>query len=68
VTVRQRPLRIAARRQRALLVKLIENGDLEWADEGDIDDGLLQVPNPNVPTTVHIASVEDYLASPWENE
>ncbi|CAM1314430.1 Uncharacterised protein r2_g2499 [Pycnogonum litorale] len=59
-----RPIRVAARRQRELMVVVREGMELEWLDEEDVDSaGLAVPPQPQCPIP-SILSVDDI--NPWQ--
>lgn len=64
-----RPLRVAAWRQRELLVNLIENGDLEWIDEDDAEiDAVTLSQKTKEQPTASVTSVAAHMTTPWEDE
>lgn len=72
INTRVRPIRIAARRQRELMVILAQEElgieEAEWAKEEDVD--LPEGFNENVTlqeTPVTIVQLEEHFSSPWEN-
>ena len=71
VSSRERPIRIAAQRQRELLAAIIADDNLEWIDEDEVDIQDLQIPNMahtynNNP--IPIVSLDDNLSIPWDNQ
>jgi hypothetical protein len=76
IQTRIRPIRVAARRQRELMVIIAnsENGpeDAEWIEENELDlSGRIpgypvEADNTSVPL-MPICSFDDHYASPWEN-
>lgn len=76
IQTRIRPIRVAARRQREMMVIIAnsENGpeDAEWIEEDELDlSGRIpgypvEANNTSVPL-MPICSIDDHYASPWEN-
>ncbi|BFZ21940.1 hypothetical protein BsWGS_24979 [Bradybaena similaris] len=67
---RIRPQRIAARRQRELMVIIAneENGEsADWIDEDELDLNGISIPQDEEIHALPIYSMEDHFASPWEN-
>lgn len=46
---------------------MIENGDLEWVDEDDVECDEVEVATKPTPT-VQITPVSDCLTTPWEED
>jgi hypothetical protein len=67
---RIRPQRVAARRQRELMVIIAneENGEsAEWMDEEELDLNGISIPQDEEIHTLPIYSMKEHFASPWEN-
>ena len=65
-----RPQRVAARRQRELMVITMseENGEsVDWMDEEDVDLTGISIPRDEQIHATPIYSIKDHFASPWEN-
>jgi len=68
---RIRPQRVAARRQRELMVIIanVENEEsLDWIDEEELDPNEISIPEDDDNQTFPVYSISEHFASPWENE
>lgn len=70
---RVRPLRVAARRQRELMVVIArqENAvDAEWMDDEEVDTTALDlIENPVLEQqSMPVISMDQHFESPWRNE
>ena len=70
---RVRPTRLAARRQREMMVIIAnqENGEsVDWFDEQDLDLTGIAIPNEEPANTpaFPVLSMKDHFQSPWEEE
>ena len=69
---RDRPIRIAARRQRELMtiISYIENGEhIDWMDELELDCDTIPVPaddTEEMDEAIPVVSTEEHLETPWE--
>ena len=69
---RDRPIRIAARRQRELMtiISYIENGEhIDWMDELELDCDPIPVPaddTEEMDEAIPVVSTEEHLETPWE--
>ncbi|KAL5491710.1 hypothetical protein EMCRGX_G017057, partial [Ephydatia muelleri] len=69
---RDRPIRIAARRQRELMtiISYIENGEhIDWMDELELDCDTIPVPaddTEEMNEAIPVVSTEEHLETPWE--
>lgn len=74
VNTRVQPIRVAARRQRELMVIISqqENGmeDAEWIDEEhvDIPEGVSVPSNRSNDSNLPIVTIEDHFSNPWEDD
>ena len=67
---RIRPQRVAAHRQRELMVIIAneENGEsVDWIDEEDLDLNGISTPQDEEIRALPIYSMKEHFASPWEN-
>ena len=73
-TKRIHPLRIAARRQRELMVVIArkENAhseDVEWLDEDEVDlSGILLPGNDDGERLMPVVTMDEHLSSPWMDD
>ena len=68
---RIRPQRIAARRQRGLMVIIanVENGkSVDWIDKEELDLNRILIPEDDDNQTFPVYSMSEHFTSPWENE
>ena len=66
-----RPQRVAARRQRELMVIIAngENGEsVDWIDKEELDLNRISIPEDDDNQTFPVYSMSEHFASPWENE
>jgi len=66
-----RPTRVAARRQRELMVVIAqsENAEsVEWQDEDDLDLTGMTVPQTDDVTGLPVCSMTDQFSSPWHDD
>ena len=67
---RIRPQRVAARRQRELMVIIAneENGEsVDWIEEEELDLNGISIPQDEQIRALPIYSIKEHFASPWEN-
>jgi hypothetical protein len=66
ITTRVRPQRVAARRQRELMVQLVNDGDLEFFDEDELDlNGLDEDKSETEETRTPVIDIDRYLQTPF---
>ena len=64
------PQRVAARRQRELMVIIAneENGEsVDWIEEEELDLNGISIPQDEQIRALPIYSIKEHFASPWEN-
>ena len=66
-----RPVRVAARRQREMMVIIANEENVEhaeWCNEENVELDGLSFPGKSIPVQpVPVCTMADHFASPWEN-
>ena len=68
---RIRPQRVAARRQRELMVIIANeiNGEsADWIEEEDLDVKGIPIPHDKKIHSIPVCSLKEHFNSPWEND